>query len=622
MPINRKSVSIATHILNTIQQNHQYKQNLKQINKKSQRPQQPTREQPPREQPPREQPTREQPPREQPPREQPPREQPPTKIYSIIPLNLFQTWHTLDLPPKMKENVELLKEQNPEFTYYLYDDAMCRDFIEKNFDVDVLYTFDKLKPGAFKSDLWRYCVLYKYGGIYLDIKFKCVNNFKLINLTEKEYYVKDRLCAGEIGIYQALLCCFKNNSIVYKLIKHVVENVKNNVYGFNPLYPSGPHLMNKYFTIHEINNLELHFTGDSINTNNESILQYYKEYRDEQSKYQNNKYYGVLFNEKDIYNYTTLKMNKKIDLTRTITKNIRGVDTLFYSGTPTIIQLNENNYLVNLRWINYTFNIDGYIKIIPNVWISLNSRYIVDVNFNKISDEIFLEEDFNHNDVGLGLEDIRIFNYNDKYYYNSTYYNVKRKLTSTSFGIYDINNEIYKLDRNIILPTFYDLNKIKICEKNWSFINYKNDLCMVYNWFPLQIGQINFENRELDIIEIKYNIPDYFKEARGTTCGFIEKNEIWFVLHKAQISHKAERLENNTRNYQHFFAIFDLNMNLLRYSELFKFGDCRVEFCLGLIIKEKEIILSYSLLDTQSIIATYDIDYINSGIKWYINDLK
>ena len=58
-------------------------------------------------------------------------------------------------------------------------------------------------------------------------------------------------------------------------------------------------------------------------------------------------------------------------------------------------------------------------------------------------------------------------------------------------------------------------------------------------------------------------------------------------------------------------------MNLIRYSELFKLGNCKVEFCIGLIVKETEIILSYSLLDTQSIIAKYDIDYINTKIKWY-----
>ena len=99
-----------------------------------------------------------------------------------IPLKIFQSWHTLNLPPKMNDNVQLLKLQNPEFTHYLYDDEMCREFIKENFEEDVLNAYDKLIPGSYKCDLWRYCILYKYGGIYLDIKYKCVNDFKLIFL--------------------------------------------------------------------------------------------------------------------------------------------------------------------------------------------------------------------------------------------------------------------------------------------------------------------------------------------------------------------------------------------------------------------------------------------------------
>ena len=55
------------------------------------------------------------------------------KIYSLIPLNLFQTWHTLDLPNDMKKNVDLLKFQNQEFKHFLYDDEMCRNFIKRQF---------------------------------------------------------------------------------------------------------------------------------------------------------------------------------------------------------------------------------------------------------------------------------------------------------------------------------------------------------------------------------------------------------------------------------------------------------------------------------------------------------
>jgi hypothetical protein len=198
----------------------------------------------------------------------------------------------------------------------------------------------------------------------------------------------------------------------------------------------------------------------------------------------------------------------------------------------------------------------------------------------------------------------------------STYFDIIRRITSTSSSIYNINDLTYILERNIILPEMYDLNINKFIEKNWSFVNYKNDLCIIYKWFPLQIGKINYIKNTMNIINIKYNIPEHFKDARGSTSGFIYNDEIWFVLHKTQ-SYKNNK--NTYLNNQHFFAIFDLNMNLIRYSELFTFNNCKVEFCIGLIIKDNEIILSYSLLGTQSIIAVYDLEYINNNIKWYVD---
>ena len=122
---------------------------------------------------------------------------------SIIPLKIFQTWHTKDLPQKMKERVEQLKSQNPRFEHYLFDDNDCREFIKTHFSIDVLNAYDRLIPAAYKADLWRYCVLYINGGIYMDIKLTCVNGFKLIALTEEEFFVRDR---PEGYLYNALIC--------------------------------------------------------------------------------------------------------------------------------------------------------------------------------------------------------------------------------------------------------------------------------------------------------------------------------------------------------------------------------------------------------------------------------
>jgi mannosyltransferase OCH1-like enzyme len=101
-----------------------------------------------------------------------------------IPLNIFQTWHTKNLPSFMAKNIENLQKINPEFKYQLFDDNDCLDFIHDNYDTDVLNAYNMLIPGAFKADLWRYCILYKYGGIYLDIKYNCINDFKLITVTK------------------------------------------------------------------------------------------------------------------------------------------------------------------------------------------------------------------------------------------------------------------------------------------------------------------------------------------------------------------------------------------------------------------------------------------------------
>ena len=527
----------------------------------------------------------------------------------VIPLHLFQCWHTLDLPPKMKENVDLLKQKNPEFVHFLYDDKMCGDFIYKHFGDDVYYSYNKLKPGAYKADLWRYCVLYIHGGIYLDIKYKCVNGFKLLELTDQEYFVKDRSYSLEnkpkkIGIYQALICALPNNKELYHCIQKIVYHVKHNLYNNNDLDVTGPHIMSSKL----LENNVLTFHGNYISRNRILQLQIYEEYRQEQKKYSLNEYYLTMWKHKNIYEYPTLQSNKTVEFTRTITRKIGDQEMKLYSSSPTLIEYN-NQFILNMRWINYSYFEDGSKQFIPSQFVSLNSRCILNDSFH-VTEETFLKEpDYSANFLGTGLEDIRLFNYNDTYYYNASYYDVNRKVTSTSYGLYSLE-EPFELERTIITPSFYDTSVTKIIEKNWSFVLYQDKLRMVYQWFPLQICEI--VGQQLNNLEQK-NMPEYFKDARGTTPGYRSGSEIWFVLHKAQ--HYIED-HKYYFNYQHFFAVFDLEMNLIRYSELFKLGGCKVEFCIGLVLKEHELILSYSLLDTRSMISVYDRNTINN-LKWY-----
>lgn len=222
-----------------------------------------------------------------------------------IPLNLFQTWNTKDLPPSMKACVYRLRQQNPEFNYQLFDDEDCIRFIRENFDQEVVYAFHRLKPGAYKADLWRYCVLFVHGGLYLDIKFECCDGFKCIEMMDKDHYVMDRQAYAEKGkvlVYNGCMVSHARNPVLLTCIGRIVENVKEESYGFNPLYPTGPGLLGE--VLGKSKDIDLTFSEDQnyIIYKKKRILKKYKEYRQEQLNTRYGNHYNDLWLEGDIYN--------------------------------------------------------------------------------------------------------------------------------------------------------------------------------------------------------------------------------------------------------------------------------------------------------------------------------
>jgi hypothetical protein len=57
---------------------------------------------------------------------------------------------------------------NPHYTMKLYDNALCEDFLLQEFGQKHYDVFKYISAGPIKADFWRVCVLYKYGGIYVD----------------------------------------------------------------------------------------------------------------------------------------------------------------------------------------------------------------------------------------------------------------------------------------------------------------------------------------------------------------------------------------------------------------------------------------------------------------------
>lgn len=98
-----------------------------------------------------------------------------------FPRNIFQTWKTKDVPDNWKEAQKSVIEKNPTWKYTLLTDQDNENIVKENFP-DFYQTFISFKYPIQRADAIRYCLLYLYGGIYLDLDYICNKSFDDLSL--------------------------------------------------------------------------------------------------------------------------------------------------------------------------------------------------------------------------------------------------------------------------------------------------------------------------------------------------------------------------------------------------------------------------------------------------------
>lgn len=87
------------------------------------------------------------------------------------PKTVYQTYFSKKLPDELLEANNDLKKKNPDWKFFLFDDDDIEEYIKLNFpSILTFYNTIDFNYGAARADVFRYLVLYKEGGIYLDIK--------------------------------------------------------------------------------------------------------------------------------------------------------------------------------------------------------------------------------------------------------------------------------------------------------------------------------------------------------------------------------------------------------------------------------------------------------------------
>ncbi|MCG8345749.1 MAG: hypothetical protein MI685_11415 [Chlorobiales bacterium] len=90
----------------------------------------------------------------------------------VIPKIIHQTYYRKKLPSELDKIVQELRENNPGWEYRFYDDQDIEGYISQNYGDKILGYYHRINNvyGAARADLFRYLLMYKEGGVYLDIK--------------------------------------------------------------------------------------------------------------------------------------------------------------------------------------------------------------------------------------------------------------------------------------------------------------------------------------------------------------------------------------------------------------------------------------------------------------------
>jgi len=199
----------------------------------------------------------------------------------LIPRIVHQTWFETVTPekyPNMSRLIESWKRSG--WTYHFWDDASAATFLSLHFPPEVREAYDSILPGAFKADLFRYCVLLIQGGVYADMDVMLESHLDAAIPPDVGFMVPvdapgikpdHRMC-----LWNGFIASAPAHPYLARAIERVVNNIRNRftvvdydwmmcpdpefsvVHAFSTLFTAGPCILG--LTVNEVMGRELQQT--------------------------------------------------------------------------------------------------------------------------------------------------------------------------------------------------------------------------------------------------------------------------------------------------------------------------------------------------------------------------
>ena len=159
-----------------------------------------------------------------------------------IPKIIHQIWiGPKKLPHKYKGWINSWQLLNPDWEYIFWDNNRIKEL-----EITDLRVYKESKNYGFKSDLLRYEILRKYGGLYADTDFECLQ--KLPEFLLNYNFVSSVVFGWKPSINNAIILAKPGVPLLEDLIKNIKSNKKIN--DMNVFDASGPFLLTRlYFNL-------------------------------------------------------------------------------------------------------------------------------------------------------------------------------------------------------------------------------------------------------------------------------------------------------------------------------------------------------------------------------------
>jgi mannosyltransferase OCH1-like enzyme len=162
---------------------------------------------------------------------------------------------------------------NPNHTIIWLDNNNVEKFIA-SCGPRITNAYNKLIPGAYKADLFRAIVLYRFGGVYIDSYSSpdislalalrdCWNkgNIQFISILERQFY----------GIHNGVIVASPEHPFLNQYLTDMLENIENDFYGSTPLDITGPVCLHK--SVNKV--LNINCAKHKLGHNDYGLLSFY-----------------------------------------------------------------------------------------------------------------------------------------------------------------------------------------------------------------------------------------------------------------------------------------------------------------------------------------------------------